>query len=179
VDADGGLRMHDPLELSTACPADCDPAEMDRQFSDANSVLSSMSVAEWVERRARFINHPADHRSVSGSAKVQAAEMRSWVRNRMAQLMAADPALSNRDARNAATLERRELNATHRLDMVAGGNPQDISGMGGRIENNKIGNIFKNDFVPQMEQHVLELLERVPPSLWNEIRMNITIGNVT
>jgi hypothetical protein len=33
--------------------------------------------------------------------------------------------------------------------------------------------------VPQMEQHVLELLERVPPSLWNEIRMNITIGNVT
>jgi hypothetical protein len=178
VDANGDLRMHEDLELTATCPADCDAAEMDRQFSDANSVLASMSVGEWLERRSAFINHPADYRRVSGSAKAQRAEISAWRRQRIIALRAADPSLSLRDAREMARTESGALNATHRLDMVAGGDPTDISGMGGGVENNRIGNIFKNDFVPEMEQYVLDLVAHVPPSLWSEIRMNITIGNV-
>jgi len=138
-----------------------------------------MSVGEWLERRVNFINQPKNYRSVSGSSKMQKAEEKRWFAARIAELMAGDSPLSAAEAAKVATAERVELNATHRLDMVAGGNPQDISGMGGRIENNKIGNIFKNEFVPRMERHVLDLLRRVPPSLWSEVRMRITIGKVT
>ena len=179
LDADGTLRMNESLTLTTANPDGCDPAEMDRQFSDANSVLATMSVGEWLERRVDFINQPKNYRSVSGSSKMQKAEEKRWFAARIAELMSGDSPLSAAEAAKVATAERVELNATHRLDMVAGGNPQDISGMGGRIENNKIGNIFKNEFVPRMEQHVLDLLRRVPPSLWSEVRMRITIGKVT
>ena len=73
---DGRLVLGESLELSTTCPANCDPDEMDLQFRDANGVLDGMTVAEWLERRADFINKPPNYRDVSGSSDAQAQAIR-------------------------------------------------------------------------------------------------------
>jgi hypothetical protein len=176
---DGSLVIAEPLELQTACPANCDPAEMDLQFRDASGVLNDMTLTEWMERRVAFINHPEDYRKVSGSSAAQIATRDQWIRDRTAQLRAADPSLSRLEASNLAIAEASALNATHRLDMVAGGDPTDISGMNGGAENQAIGGIFQRDFVPKMEEQVLRILESVPASMWDSIHLNIIIKEVS
>jgi hypothetical protein len=179
MDGEGRLVIGESLELQTECPANCDPAEMDLQFRDANQVLSGMTVTEWMERRVAFINHPENYRDVSGSLEAQKATRDQWITDRIAQIRAADPSLSRLDATRLARAEASELNATHRLDMVAGGDPTDISGMNGGAENQAIGGIFQRDFVPQLEAQVLRFLERVPPSMWDSIHLNVTIREVS
>jgi hypothetical protein len=179
MDGEGRLVIGESLELQTACPANCDPAEMDLQFRDASGVLNEMTVTEWMERRVAFINHPEDYRDVSGSTAAQKATRDEWLRDRTAQLQQADPTLTRREAARAARAEAAELNATHRLDMVAGGDPTDISGMNGGAENQAIGGIFQRDFVPQIEAQVLRFLERVPASMWDSVHMHVTIREVS
>ena len=179
MDADGSLRIAEPLELQTACPPNCDPAEMDLQFRDADGVLNGMTLAEWMERRVAFINHPAEYRRVSGSTAAQVAVRDRWITDRARQLRDADPSLSRLDATNQAIDEASELNATHRLDMVAGGDPTDISGMNGGAENQAIGGIFQRDFVPKIEEQVLRILADVPASMWDSIHLHVTIKEVS
>jgi hypothetical protein len=181
VGPDGRLVVGDQLELSTSCPAKCDPDEMNLQYRDANEVLNDLSVAEWLERRANFINKPPNYRKVSGSSEAQQAANNDWVRDHAVRLMEQDPSLKLRDARKMAkdAHSAAKLNATHRLDMVAGGDPTDISGVNGGEENQAIGRIFQQSFVPKMEEQVLRFLDRVPPSMWDAIYMNIAIREVS
>lgn len=179
MDGDGRLVIGESLELETRCPDNCDAVEMDRQFDEAEGVLNGLSVTDWMDRRVAFINQPENYRDVSGSLAAQKATRDEWITNRIAQLRAADPSLTRIEATRQARADASTLNATHRLDMVAGGDPTDISGMGGGAENQAIGGIFQRDFVPQMEAQVLRLLDRVPPSLWSSIHMNVTIREVS
>jgi hypothetical protein len=158
-------------------PDHCDPAEMQRQFDEAAAALRDMPLSEWIQRRADFINHPDRYRDVTGSTAAQRAAKDDWIRDRAAEIRAADPETTRKQAETQARQEARSRNATHRLDMVAGGNPRDISGMGGAAENQAIGNIFKNDLVPGMQRSVIDLLDGsgLDPRTWNRVRMPVDI----
>lgn len=50
-------------------------------------------------------------------------------------------------------LELKDLAATHRLDIIAGGDPKDVSGMGNKGANNSIGPQWKGARTNSLKTH--------------------------
>lgn len=71
----------------------------------------------------------------------QGKARKDYERNRIAELV--EGGMSRRNAAAQTTNELSKLAATHRLDIIAGGDPSDISGMGDRSVNSSLGSQWK------------------------------------
>ena len=131
-------------------PPDADKEEYARQLKEQQDALNDMSPDEYLGRRARFNDAETKRSQKAQRQKAQREKRREYQKDKTAEYyndniakdMTAGDART--DAMKRVADEMRELDATHALDMVAGGDPEDISGLGDRSINRSIGSQWKD-----------------------------------
>jgi Novel toxin 15 len=109
--------------------------EFDRQLKEQQDAINKTSADEILKRRAA-IRKAGGTDGVRDNAAQQAART-AYSKKRTAELIrqGKSPAQAAKDVKT----ELASLAATHRLDIIAGGNPSDISGMGDSKVNSSLG----------------------------------------
>lgn len=81
---------------------------------------------------------------------------KKFVSERKSKLMF-DEGYSEIDADKIVTSELKELAATHALDMIAGGDPSNISGMGDKATNSSLGPQWKGRRSKSLENEAIKM----------------------
>jgi hypothetical protein len=121
--------------------------EFDRQLKEQQDAINNTTADKLLQRRDAI-------RSAGGTSPLrdkaaQQAARDTYARNRRTQL--ANQGIRGKKADDAIAQELASLAATHRLDIIAGGNPSDISGMGDRRVNSSLGSQWKGARSQELE----------------------------
>jgi Novel toxin 15 len=121
--------------------------EFDRQLKEQQDAINKTSADEILKRRAA-IRKAGGTDGVRDKAAQQAART-AYAKKRTAELIrqGKTPAQAAKDVKT----ELASLAATHRLDIIAGGNPSDISGMGDTRVNSSLGSQWKGARSQELE----------------------------
>lgn len=148
------LSQQDPNE---PCP-DCDEVdcfkkpdgmseeEFARQLKEQQDAINNTTADQLVARRDAI-------RAAGGTGPLrdrvaQEAAREAYQTKRMTELL---ETMSRSRAEAALAKEMSGLAATHRLDIIAGGDPSDISGMGNRSVNSSLGAQWRGARSQQLE----------------------------
>lgn len=148
------LADQDPKE---PCP-DCDEVdcfnkpdgvsedEFARQLKEQQDTINNTTANQLVQRRDAI-------RAAGGTDGVrdlaaQTAAREAYSTKRMTELL---ETMSRSKAEAALAREMSSLAATHRLDIIAGGDPSDISGLGNRNVNSSLGAQWRGNRSQQLE----------------------------
>ena len=141
---------------STAGDIDCfevpegvDPEEFKRQLKEQEDALNNTDIETLQRRRADFINGNA--RRDTGA---QRQARRDWISERARVLRRGGA--TDAVATATATREAMIMDATHVLDMIAGGDPSAISGLGNSSINRSIGPQWRGRRVNQLDAKLEE-----------------------
>jgi hypothetical protein len=147
------LANRDPKEPCEDCDPDCftkpegaDEAEFMRQLKDQQDAINNLTANQIVS--ARDAIRTAGGTGPLRDAAAQQAARKAYQAKRMLELT---ETMSEARAEQLVAQELQGLAATHRLDIIAGGNPSDISGVGdGRI-NSSMGSQWRYGRAQQLE----------------------------
>lgn len=141
-DGKKGVRVTAPEKFQVPCfdkkGKHKDPkksAEYDRQLKMQEDALNRMSPDDYLKARGAF--DPSNRLPA-----VQQAARKQWIGNRTSELV--DSGLSKTAAGAQAASEAKSLAALHELDMIAGGDPANVKGMGSASANSSIGSSWKS-----------------------------------
>jgi hypothetical protein len=124
-------------------PAGADKDEFARQLKEQQDELNKMSPEEYEARRNAYDKGNRDRQAQQREREsYQAKKMMEYFEENITKGM--DPEAALKAAEEKVEAEMRKLDATHALDMVAGGDPSDISGLGDRSINRSIGSQWKD-----------------------------------
>jgi Novel toxin 15 len=121
--------------------------EFDRQLKEQQDAINNTTADQLASRRDAI-------RSAGGTGPLrdkaaQQAARDTFARNRRTEL--ANQGIKGKKADDMIAGELANLAATHRLDIIAGGNPSDISGMGDRRVNSSLGSQWKGARSQELE----------------------------
>lgn len=145
-----------PGRLEVKCfkkPYGLDEPEFLRQLKEQEDAINSLSAEKLLERRQAIAE--------AGSTKVlrdlgaQKAARKNYERKRLQEL--ARKRIVGEKAEEMVAKELKELAATHKLDIIAGGDPSDISGLGDKRTNSSIGSQWKGARSQSLEDHAKEM----------------------
>ena len=125
-------------------PPGADRAEFEKQLKEQQDEINDTNIETLQRRRADFIN--GDARRDTGA---QREARRKWIDLRAQDLRA--EGLGRADALSTARREAGLMDATHVLDMVAGGDPSRISGLGDSGINRSIGAQWRGRRADQLD----------------------------
>ena len=131
-------------------PPGADRAEFEKQLKEQQDEINNTDIETLQRRRADFIN--GDARRDSGA---QRRARRRWIRDRSGEI-ARDQRVTLKTAERIARQEAAVMDATHVLDMVAGGDPSRISGLGNSQINRSIGAQWRGRRVNQLDAQLEE-----------------------
>jgi Novel toxin 15 len=127
--------------------------EFARQLKEQQDAINNMDANKMLERRQAIKD--AGGTTPLRDLGAQSAARANYQTSRTAELIAGG--MSRRDAAVQVAGELSGLAATHRLDIIAGGNPSDISGMGDRSVNSSLGSQWKGRRSQSLEDHAREM----------------------
>jgi hypothetical protein len=125
-------------------PAGADREEFARQLKEQQDALNEMKPEDYLKRRA---NYNKSNRDVQAQREArdnyEKTHVDQYTKENIANGM--DPTEAEDAAEERIANEMKTLDATHRLDMIAGGDPSDISGLGDSSINRSIGSQWTKD----------------------------------
>lgn len=122
-------------------PKNSTDKEFRRQLQEQEDAINSRDIAG-IQQRRQAVKDAGGTKTIR-KPKAQADVRKKEVQARAKKLMAADPNLSPEDATAQAKQSISKLDATHTLDIVAGGDPNDISGLADRSANRSLGSQWR------------------------------------
>lgn len=129
-----GRRVRDPAELPCFNqPPNATPQEFRDQLAEQEAAINNSDLSELIRRRALV---QTSGTGALRDAAAQATARNQWLQNKVTELA---QTLSLAEARRQAQIEASALDATHVLDIVAGGDPSAISGLQNSSANRSIG----------------------------------------
>lgn len=134
-------------------PSNVKTDEFLRQLKEQEDALNNTTAETLLARRQAI--RDAGGTSPLRDLKAQGRARTEYETNRMLEL--ADEGVVGADAQRQVTRELATLAATHRLDIIAGGDPSDISGMGDRSVNSSMGSQWKGRRSQSLEDYAKDL----------------------
>lgn len=130
-------------------PEGADREEFERQLQEQQDEINNTDIETLQRRRADFIN--GDARRDRGA---QREARRDWISDRTTELR--NEGATRAEASAQARTEAAAMDATHILDMVAGGDPSRISGLGNSQINRSIGAQWRGRRANQLDAQLEE-----------------------
>jgi hypothetical protein len=131
-----GQRVEPPADIPCfEKPANVSVADFEAQIREQEAAINNSDISELQRRRAIVAEDG------TGSVRDRAAQETAraeWLTKRANEIREQE-GLSRAEARAKAQKEAAQLDATHVLDIIAGGDPSDISGLQNRSVNRSIG----------------------------------------
>ncbi len=135
-----GSRVRDPADIPCfERPANVTAADFKQQLDEQEAAINNSDISELMRRRAIV---QANGTGAVRDQAAQSAARTAWLANRTNEIRQSQ-GLSRAAARAMAEQEAAQLDATHVLDIVAGGDPSDISGLQNRSVNRSIGSQWR------------------------------------
>lgn len=134
--------------------------EFDRQLREQLDELEGLSLLDYMRNRDRFLD--ANGRRPSASNRAQRDAHDNATEDEIAALI-------------EAGLNPDNLAALHRLDIIAGGNPTRISGLGDSGVNSSLGSQWKAR-IADIDQAVLDYVAAHPEADLSTIGINLTFN---
>lgn len=145
-----------------------DAAEFDRQHNEQMDALQSVSLADWIRRKAEY--NPK-HRTPE-SIRAQQFARDSALQDKIGELRA--EGMSRDEARESAQEWMSTQAATHRLDGIAGGDVEDVPGVGDAGVNSSLGSQWKSR-IGDVETAVSGFVSANPGVDLNNVFMNVVL----
>ena len=160
LDAEGTMRLKAGEVSFTLNPdGSYDPQEFMRQLSGQETGLRKLTVQEFLDNRDAYLSRLAE----TGSGRPEAA----GVAQRAAREKALgekvesliEGGMSPKEAKAAAKEWIKTQAALHDPDMIAGGRPDGITGMGDKSVNSALGSLWRHGRAQQLDDTVRKLAE--------------------
>lgn len=132
-------------------PEGLDENEFLRQLKEQEDAINSISAEKMLERRQAI--RDAGGTGPLRDTQAQIAARKDYEKQRVHELARAG--IYGEPAEIVVASELKELAATHRLDIIAGGDPSDISGVGDKRTNSSIGSQWKGERSKSLEDHAV------------------------
>jgi len=145
-----------PGKLEVKCfkkPEGLDEREFLRQLKEQEDTINSLS-AEMLLKRRQAIDAAGGTKALRDPGAQKAAR-KNYERKRLQEL--ARKRIVGEKAEDMISKELKELAATHKLDIIAGGDPSDISGMGDKRANSSIGSQWKGARSQSLEDQAKQM----------------------
>lgn len=123
-----------------------------RQLKEQQDAINNMTANQIVS--ARDAIRAAGGTGPLRDVAAQGAARTAYEARRMTELTRT---MSRSSAQQVVASELQGLAATHRLDIIAGGNPSDISGMGDRSINSSMGSQWRHGRAQQLENRARDM----------------------
>jgi len=124
-------------------PPGADKDEFERQLKEQQDELNKLSPDEYLQRRESYSPSNRDRSAQSEARRAYENERtEEYIEENLENGMTPEDAETTAKARIKSEMSR--LDATHALDMVAGGVPSDISGLGDLSANRSIGSQWRD-----------------------------------
>lgn len=130
-------------------PEHLDESEFMRQLKEQEDAINSMNADKMLERHLAI--KVAGGTKTLRYPKAQTDARKAFEQKRLRELGKKD--IWGEAAEIQIALELKDLAATHRLDIIAGGDPKDVSGMGNKGANNSIGPQWKGARTNSLKTH--------------------------
>lgn len=160
LDADGTMRLKAGEVSFTLNPdGSYDPQEFMRQLGGQEAGLRKLTVQEFLDNRDAFLSRLSE----TGSGRPEAA----GIAQRAARLRAlkekvrelVGTGMSYDEAEQSAQSWIKTQAALHDPDMIAGGRPDGITGMGDKNVNSALGSLWRHGRAQQLDDAVRKLAE--------------------
>lgn len=162
--------MEPPIIIKFKCPSDVDPTEFRRQLKGQQEGLNKQSVKENIDNRARY---EAEGRAKEGADAQKIAKEKA-IADRIKDNL--DKGMSVSEAREEANEYFKDKAALHDPDQVAGGDPQNVTGMGDARINSSIGGQWgKGGKAKELAKAVSDFAEGKTDEELSKIKMNVIL----
>lgn len=133
-------RVKDPADIPCFTrPPNSTMQEFRDQLAEQEAAINNSDLTELIRRRALVKDNGT---GALRDAAAQSTARAEWLRNRIIEIRQTQ-GLSRSAATALARQEAAGLDATHVLDIVAGGDPSDVSGLQNRSVNRSIGSQWR------------------------------------
>lgn len=132
-------KLQPPICITFDCPPTLDHEEFKRQIEGQEAGMNKLTVQEFLDNRERY--------KESGRNTDIGAPMQKSIREKALQDEIAknqEKGMSYSDAKAEALESMRDKAALHDPDQIAGGNPENVTGMGDAATNSSIGSQWKS-----------------------------------
>ncbi|MGO7373143.1 PAAR-like domain-containing protein [Rhizobium ruizarguesonis] len=145
--------------------------EFERQVEEQEGRLNRMPVSEYMQRRAPILPGVPGRQQTLASRRTASLPYQNTARN--VYIRNNQTAYVAQYGRKAWQDHLSSLAATHELDLIAGGYENEISGMGGAVENSSIGPQWRADSRSgALDRHAQELARNGCPMM----RVNLVVN---
>lgn len=134
-------RMEPPAVVYFRCPQDCDKKEFERQLSGQQDGMNNLSLARFLKNRENYENNG---RNIEAGSAAQHRVRETAREDKIAELRSQNPELSRQGAEKKADEWLRTQAALHDPDQIAGGEADNVTGVGDAKVNSSIGVQWKN-----------------------------------
>ncbi|WP_434573385.1 polymorphic toxin type 15 domain-containing protein [Pseudomonas sp. Z3-8] len=153
--AEGGGKIKQRTTFDVECfnlPEGANEDEFIRQLKEQEDALNAMDADTLISRRKAIDD--AGGTEALRDKKAQRKARKNYERKRLSDLLAQD--VDANKAKKIVSTELKELAATHILDIIAGGNPSDVT-MGDKRTNSSVGAQWKGRRSQSIENHAKEM----------------------
>ncbi len=138
-----GKRINPPGDIPCFTkPAGVSDRDFMEQLLEQEDAINNTDIAELIQRREMVKQMGTGALRDRGA---QTTARKEWTRGKVRELLAAGMSLSH--AKQAAAKEAANLDATHVLDIVAGGDASELSGLQNNSVNRSIGSQWRSRVV--------------------------------
>ena len=127
-------RMEPPVNISFRCPDSCDKKEYDRQVKGQENGLNNLTIGDFLRNRERYKENGRDTKEGTAAQQRAREEARA---DKIADFR--KESMTREEAEKAADEWLKTQAALHDPDQIAGGNPDNVTGMGDSDVNSLIG----------------------------------------
>lgn len=145
-----------------------DAGEFDRQYNEQMDALQSVSLADWIRRRAEYDPRHRTPDSLRAQQDARDAALNDKFFELLSEGQGEDQAMQN--AKDWLSTQA----ATHRLDGIAGGDVADVSGVGDSGVNSSLGSQWRTR-IGDIQSAVDGFVEANPDVDLNNVFMNVVV----
>lgn len=172
-DDNADQRMEPPAYIEFSCPDNCDKEEYQRQVGGQQEGLNKLTIGQYLRNREAYINN-GRNTDVGGEAQRRAREEARV--DKIRELRLNNPDMTLEEAEKQADEWLKSQAALHDPDQIAGGNPEDVTGIGDAKVNSSIGAQWR-DRVSELDKQVQNYIDNnnILEEDYNKIKLNVNL----
>nr|WP_249023535.1 polymorphic toxin type 15 domain-containing protein [Enterococcus termitis] len=156
------------IEVKFKRNANHDSEEFIRQLKKQQDGMNQLTVEEYLKNRQQYL----DKGRVPEASVAQQTARQEALADKIAELR--NQGMSRAEAKTQAEGWMKDQAALHDPDMIAGGNPTNIQGLGDSKINSSLGSQWRTR-ISEVDRQIQEIAKNMTPEQLKEIRINVKL----
>lgn len=172
-DDNADQKMEPPVCIEFSCPETCDREEYQRQVEGQQKGLNKLTIGQYLRNRETYKNS-GRNTDIGGEAQRRAREEARA--DKIRELRLNNPGMTQEEAEEQADKYLESQAALHDPDQIAGGNPENVTGVGDAKVNSSIGAQWRVK-VAMLDQQVQTYIDinNIPEEDYDKIKLNVNL----